>query len=218
MKCHPKVVYEFGPFRMDPDKQVLLREGQPVAVTPKAFETLLVLVAAVAKWSPRKLLSAVWPDSFVEEANLSQNIFMLRKALGDTLEERAYIVTLPGRGYRFAAPVRTVTEGSEALIARMRSRTEITIEDTASKPGATIPALPPAVPLSRWKPKVMWVSMASAAALALAAGLLLRHPQRVPLGEKDLVWSLISPTRRVIRSLTRRCARAWRSNSNNRLT
>ncbi len=93
-----------------------------------------------------ELLSAVWPDSFVEEANLSQNIFMLRKALGDTLEERAYIVTLPGRGYRFAAPVRTVTEGSEALIARMRSRTEITIEDTASEPGATIPALPPAVP------------------------------------------------------------------------
>ncbi len=171
---------------MDPDKQVLLREGQPVAVTPKAFETLLVLVRRSREVvTKEELLSTVWPDSFVEEANLSQNIFMLRKALGDTLEERAYIVTLPGRGYRFAAPVRTVTEGSESLIARMQSRTEITIEDTAPEPGASTPGLPASVP-SRWTRKVMWASTTALAA-ALAAGLLLRHPQRVPLGEKDSV-------------------------------
>jgi eukaryotic-like serine/threonine-protein kinase len=113
MNSDPKVVYEFGPFRVDPDKQVLLREGKPIAVTPKTFETLLVLVRrsrdVVTK---EELLKAIWPDSFVEEANLTQNIFMLRKALGDTSEERQYIVTLPGRGYRFAAQVRTVTDGS----------------------------------------------------------------------------------------------------------
>ena len=112
MNTDPKVVYEFGPFRMDPDKQVLLRDGQLIAVTPKAFETLLVLVRREREVvSKGELLKQVWPDSFVEESNLSQNIFMLRKALGDSAENRQYIVTLPGRGYRFAVPVRTITEG-----------------------------------------------------------------------------------------------------------
>ena len=118
MNTDPKVVYEFGPFRMDPDKQVLLRDGQLIAVTPKAFETLLVLVRRGREVvSKEELLKEVWPDSFVEEANLSQHIFKLRKALGDTLEGEHYIVTLPGRSYRFAVPVRTITEGGEVLIA-----------------------------------------------------------------------------------------------------
>src|SRR5579859_5401811 len=153
MNSEPKIVYEFGPFCVDPDKQVLLREGQTVAVTPKAFETLLVLVRRSREVVTKEdLLKAVWPDSFVEEANLSQHIFMLRKALGDTLEERRYIVTLPGRGYRFAAPVRTVTDGSEALIAQMRSRTEITIEETAPEDGTPVLLLPPPTPFRRkWK-------------------------------------------------------------------
>ena len=98
MVTEPKVLYEFGPFRVDPDKQVLLREDQPVAITPKVFETLLILVRHSREVvSKDELMKAVWPDAFVEEANLSQNIFMLRKALGDTPEDRRYIVTLPGR-------------------------------------------------------------------------------------------------------------------------
>jgi len=133
MNSDRKFVYEFGPFRMDPDNKVLLREGQPVAVTPKAFETLLVLVQRSREVVTKEdLLKAIWPDSFVEEANLNQNIFMLRKALGDTLEKRRYIVTIPSRGFRFAAPVSTVFVESETLIAQMRSRTEIAIEETAS--------------------------------------------------------------------------------------
>jgi len=133
MNRDPKFVYEFGPFRMDPDNKDLLREGQPIAVTPKAFETLLVLVRRSREVvTKEELLKAIWPDSFVEEANLNQNIFMLRKALGDTVEERRYIVTIPGRGYRFAAPVRIVSEEREALIAQMRSRTEIAIEETVT--------------------------------------------------------------------------------------
>jgi DNA-binding winged helix-turn-helix (wHTH) protein/tetratricopeptide (TPR) repeat protein len=187
MNSDPKVVYEFGPFRVDPDKQVLLREGLPIAVTPKAFETLLVLVRRSREVvTKEELLKAIWPDSFVEEANLSQNIFMLRKALGDTLEERQYIVTLPGRGYRFAAPVRTVTDGSEALIAQMRSRTEITIEETAPEDDASVLALPPPTHFRR-KWRVMWASAAALSLGTIAAVLLLRHPQRVPLGEKDSV-------------------------------
>ena len=186
MNSDPKVVYEFGPFRMDPDKQVLLREGQPVAVTPKAFETLLVLVRRSREVvTKEELLSAVWPDSFVEEANLSQNIFMLRKALGDTMEERHYIVTLPGRGYRFAAEVRTISEGSEVLSAGMRSRTEITIEETAPEPGRSTPALSPPV-TSPWKRRVIWASTAALTLGATAAVLLLRHSQRVPLRRAGL--------------------------------
>jgi eukaryotic-like serine/threonine-protein kinase len=96
MGTEPKIVYEFGPFRVDPDRQLLLRENQPVALTPKAFETLLILIRHHREVvSKDDLMKELWPDAFVEEANLSQNIFMLRKALGDTPEARRYIVTLP---------------------------------------------------------------------------------------------------------------------------
>ena len=82
MVTEPGVLYEFGPFRLDPEKQVLLREGHPVAISPKVFETLLILVQRCRELvSKDELMKALWPDAFVEEANLSQNIFMLRKAL-----------------------------------------------------------------------------------------------------------------------------------------
>jgi len=151
MNADAKVVYEFGPFRMDPDKQVLLRDGQLIAVTPKAFETLLVLVRRGREVvSKEELLKEIWPDSFVEEANLSQHIFKLRKALGDTLEGERYIVTLPGRGYRFAVPVRTITEGGEVLIAQMRSRAQVLIEEQVPEPVETPPPHPPpAAPCAR---------------------------------------------------------------------
>ncbi len=90
MVTEPKVLYEFGPFRVDPEKQVLLREEHPVAISPKVFETLLILVRRSREVvSKEDLMQALWPDAFVEEANLSQNIFMLRKALGDTPESSA---------------------------------------------------------------------------------------------------------------------------------
>src|ERR1700735_4048783 len=121
MATESKVLYEFGPFRLDPDKQALLREDQPVPITPKAFETLLILVRHSREVvSKDELMKAVWPDAFVEEANLSQNIFMLRKALGDTPEDRRYIVTLPGRGYRFAAQVHAVRQEGEDVVIESR--------------------------------------------------------------------------------------------------
>jgi eukaryotic-like serine/threonine-protein kinase len=187
MNMDPKVVYEFGPFRMDPDKQVLLRDGELIAVTPKAFETLLVLVRRGREVvSKEELLKEVWPDSFVEEANLSQHIFKLRKALGDTLEGERYIITLPGRGYRFAIPVRTITEG-EVLIAQMRSRAQIVIEEHAPEPVETQPVLPPP---SHAKPKWRkWLLPAGAAAaiVGLGALLLLRRHQPIPLNAQDSV-------------------------------
>jgi DNA-binding winged helix-turn-helix (wHTH) protein len=189
MNTDPKVVYEFGPFRMDPDKQVLLRDGQLIAVTPKAFETLLVLVRRGREVvSKEELLKEIWPDSFVEEANLSQHIFKLRKALGDTLEGERYIVTLPGRGYRFAVPVRTITEGGEVLIAQMRSRAQIVIEEDAPEPVETLPpALPPSAHAKpKWR-KWLLPAGAAAAIAGLGAFLLLRRHQPSSLNAQDSV-------------------------------
>jgi eukaryotic-like serine/threonine-protein kinase len=175
---------------MDPDKQVLLRDGQLIAVTPKAFETLLVLVRRGREVvSKEELLKEIWPDSFVEEANLSQHIFKLRKALGDTLEGERYIVTLPGRGYRFAVPVRTITEGGDVLIAQTRSRAQVLIEEQVPEHGQTFPALSPP---SHTKPKSpKWLLPAGAAAAIAIAGLglllLLRHHQTIPLNARDSV-------------------------------
>jgi DNA-binding winged helix-turn-helix (wHTH) protein/Flp pilus assembly protein TadD len=178
MNTDPKIVYEFGHFRMDPDKQVLLRDGQHIAVTPKAFETLLVLVRRGREVvSKEELLKEIWADSFVEEANLSQQISKLRKALGDTLDGERYIVTLPGRGYRFAVPVRTITEGGEVLIAQMRSRAQIVIEEQAPEPAQTLPALsPPAHAKPKWPKWLFRSAIATAIAIAgLGLLLLLRH-------------------------------------------
>jgi DNA-binding winged helix-turn-helix (wHTH) protein/tetratricopeptide (TPR) repeat protein len=99
-------LYEFGPFRLDAVKRVLRRDGELVPLTPKAIDTLLVLVQSNGRPLSREdLMQAVWPDSFVEEANLTQNIFVLRKGLGNG---DRYIVTLPGRGYQFVEQVREV--------------------------------------------------------------------------------------------------------------
>jgi eukaryotic-like serine/threonine-protein kinase len=98
-------IYEFGDFRLDARLQVLSREQLPVPLSPKALEVLLVLVQSGGQViTKEELMNAVWPDSFVEESNLTQTIFLLRKALGDNIEQR-YIVTVPGRGYRFVARV-----------------------------------------------------------------------------------------------------------------
>jgi len=143
MVAGSKVLYEFGPFRVDPYKQVLLREDQPVSITPKAFETLLILVRRSREVvSKDELMKAVWPDAFVEEANLSQNIFILRKALGDTPEDRRYIVTLPGRGYRFAAEVSTVVQKGEGLVIEGRSRARMVVERSTDQGFRSLAVLP----------------------------------------------------------------------------
>lgn len=110
-----KHFYEFGPFRIDPEERLLLRDGAPIPLTPKAFETLLLLIRNSQRVVLKDdLMKALWPDSFVEESNLSQNIFVLRKALGESAQDARYIVTVSGRGYRFAQEVAEVA-GEEAV-------------------------------------------------------------------------------------------------------
>ena len=185
MATGTKVLYEFGPFWLDPEKQVLLRGDQPVAITPKIFETLLVLVRHSGEIvSKDELMKELWPDAFVEEANLSQNIFMLRKALGDTPEDRRYIVTLPGRGYRFVAEVReVVSDGGDVIIA---SHSQLVVEQSPVAPSDAVPALPAGA-----KRKFGWkhlVSIAALVGLLITAAVVFLHRRRiVALGEKDFV-------------------------------
>jgi len=106
-------LYEFGPWRVDPQKLQLWREGSVVPLPPKAAEILLVLLARGGETvSKDELMHAVWPDSYVEESNLTQNIFLLRKALGESAQDSSYIITIPGKGYRLAAEVRQVDMGN----------------------------------------------------------------------------------------------------------
>jgi DNA-binding winged helix-turn-helix (wHTH) protein/TolB-like protein len=102
-----KHFYEFGPFRLDTAERRLLRDGAVIPLTAKVLDTLLVLVQNRGHTLGKdELLQKVWPDTFVEEGNLTQNIFVLRKALGEHASDTRYIETIPRRGYRFIADVR----------------------------------------------------------------------------------------------------------------
>ncbi len=102
-----RVIYEFGGFRLDPELRILLRDGDPVTVWPKVFDTLVLLLQSRGRiMEKEELMRALWPESFVEEGNLTQNIFVLRKILGDDKNGHDFIQTVPRRGYKFVAPVR----------------------------------------------------------------------------------------------------------------
>jgi Tol biopolymer transport system component/DNA-binding winged helix-turn-helix (wHTH) protein len=107
MSQQSQLIYEFGPFRLDAAEHFLLRDGEAVPLTPKAFDLLLALVERHGHLLEKEeLLKKVWPDTFVEEANLASNISQLRKALGDGENGQRYIETVPKRGYRFVASMK----------------------------------------------------------------------------------------------------------------
>jgi eukaryotic-like serine/threonine-protein kinase len=125
-----KELYEFGPFRVDAEKETLLRAGEPVALTPKTFQILLVLVRHNQEVVTKDdLLKTVWPSTFVEEANLSRTIFMLRKALGESPEDHRYILTVPGVGYRLAENVRLIPDREISLIAAKHQKIEVQVTE-----------------------------------------------------------------------------------------
>src|SRR5512138_857247 len=99
--------YEFGPFRLNVTERLLHRGTEIVSLTPKVFDTLLVLVENCGHVVEKnELMQQLWPDSFVEESSLTQNVSLLRKALSDVGNESNYIETIPKRGYRFVAHVK----------------------------------------------------------------------------------------------------------------
>src|SRR6266851_2696906 len=107
-------LYEFGPFRLDSELHLLLRDGEVVPLPPKALDTLILLVRNSGRALDKDaLMKELWPDTFVEEANLAQHISVLRKALGESPTEPQYIETIPRRGYRFLAKVSEIVEAQD---------------------------------------------------------------------------------------------------------
>jgi WD40 repeat protein/DNA-binding winged helix-turn-helix (wHTH) protein len=120
MATTPHLVYEFGPFQLDLGQRTLTRDGSPVALAPKVLDTLALLIEKRGRILAKdEMLEVLWPESFVEESNLSQNIFVLRKLLGDDRNGSTFIQTVPRRGYRFVAAVKEleVTPGLDRSTA-----------------------------------------------------------------------------------------------------
>jgi pimeloyl-ACP methyl ester carboxylesterase/DNA-binding winged helix-turn-helix (wHTH) protein len=123
--------YVFDGFRVDARERILFKDNREVPLTPKVFDTLLVLLENSGHVLTKKeLMQQVWPDSFVEENNLAQNISILRKALGEAKEGEHYIQTVPKRGYRFLGDVRAAGGEEQTLIVRERTRARIVVERT----------------------------------------------------------------------------------------
>ena len=107
MVRQPAYLYEFGPFRLDVAERQLLRDGEAVSLPPKAFDLLLALVERQGRLLEKtELMKLVWRDTFIEEANLSYTISLIRRALGEGPEPQQFIETVPKHGYRFIAEVR----------------------------------------------------------------------------------------------------------------
>lgn len=131
-------MYRFGPFELDPVALRLRRSGTVVPLTSKAVETLVALVARRGDtMTKEELLGHVWPDANVEENNLTQAISRARKALGDDTERGCYIVTVPGKGYRFVAPVDSV---ADATLAQEPARAQV--QDAAAAKVTRLIVLP----------------------------------------------------------------------------
>jgi TolB-like protein/DNA-binding winged helix-turn-helix (wHTH) protein/Tfp pilus assembly protein PilF len=132
MAIDPKATYDFGPFHLDLAERVLRRNNIPIALTPKAFEVLCLLVDRHGLvLTKEEMMRQIWPDSFVDESNLAQHIFQLRKALGDNPNGDAFIETVPRRGYRFAADVKRVDSASDDRGSEGDSRTTPATYDDA---------------------------------------------------------------------------------------
>ena len=116
-----KDTFTFGPFLLDVKERVLLRGGKPVSLTQKAFATLLMLVENAGHIIEKEdFIRALWPDTYVEEGNVAQNIFKLRKVLGKNRVSKPYIETIPRRGYRFLAIVHRPRDTSDPIVSPSR--------------------------------------------------------------------------------------------------
>jgi TolB-like protein/DNA-binding winged helix-turn-helix (wHTH) protein/Tfp pilus assembly protein PilF len=169
-------IYEFGPFRLIPEERQLLRDNQIVPLTPKSFDLLVVLVENSGHLIEKdELLKRIWPDSFVEEANLSVNVSALRRALGEGPNEHQYVETVPRRGYRFVASVKERWDGGANTLSRESSEeygdggpiADYERPTSSLSPGA---ASRPHVSFRRWALVLVGLLSLSALLLGLNAG------------------------------------------------
>ncbi|AMY09286.1 Transcriptional activator CadC [Luteitalea pratensis] len=130
---NPVRFYEFDRFRIDTRRHLLMRDGGPIGIKAKALDTLVLLVQHAGRLLEKEeLMNGLWPDTAVEEANLTQNIFEVRKALGEVPGEQRFIATVARRGYRFVAEVRAIGDEPTA-------RDDVAAEDGQSKPSLVGP-------------------------------------------------------------------------------
>jgi Tol biopolymer transport system component/DNA-binding winged helix-turn-helix (wHTH) protein len=135
--------YDFGLFRLDAGRRLLLRRGKPIPLTPKAFDILLVLVQNRDRIVEKdELMKLVWPNTVVEENNLTRNVSSLRKALEEGPDEHRFILTIPGRGYRFAVEIPEEMAGS-AVVYERHARARVVIEER-SETDSAVQAIQPA--------------------------------------------------------------------------
>ena len=175
-------IYSFGPFRLDPSQRLLERRGKPVPLAPKVVDTLLVLVENRGRLTDKEdLMKRVWPNTFVEEGNLTTNIHLLRKVLGKGPKGQNYIETVPRRGYRFAGEVTCLSEEADRLLSAPASaiKREIpllpVLEAEAEEPEKTfVAAAHSSVPY--WK-----ADTAPAQALPEMSPVVISFPQPQPL-------------------------------------
>ena len=173
-----KQLLEFGPFRIDPEQRLLSRDEKAVPLSPKAFDLLLALAQRSGQVVLKDdLMKLLWPDTFVEESNLGQHVFQLRKALGDRSQDSSYIVTVPGRGYRFAPKVRALTREEDDIVLESHSRVRMVIDGERGNGSnarnfpllqSHSQALPSAVLPTKWH----WHRLAPVALMAAAMGAL----------------------------------------------
>lgn len=192
MSRQAKHLYEFGPFCLDATERLLMRDGRVVSLPPKVVDTLLVLVEHRGHILEKdELMSALWPDTFVEESSLAQNVFLLRRALGDGQAEERYVETIPRRGYRFVADVREL-QGTEIIAAR-RTETRIVIEEEeengeqerAEKTAVarSSPTAPPLIDKMPRGKKWLIAALSSCVLVGLAFALYYFTKQRQPIGQ-----------------------------------
>src|SRR5262245_23071866 len=131
-------VYAFGPYRLDPAEHRLLRDGQRISLSPKAFDLLAALVSRASHLvTKEQLLREVWPGTFVEEANLSYTVSLLRRALGDEREPYRYVETVPKRGYRFIGVIdgaRTGEQTPETVEVKVPLESEALVSGSVAAP------------------------------------------------------------------------------------
>jgi TolB-like protein/Tfp pilus assembly protein PilF len=135
--------YLFGSFRLEAAERRLLHDGQAVSLAPRVFDTLLALVENSGRLLTKdELMSALWPDAFVEEATLARNISDLRRALGESSGETKYIETVPKSGYRFVAEVRRIGPASSMVIVERHTRSRVVVQEELEPEVRSIAVLP----------------------------------------------------------------------------
>lgn len=181
--------YRFGPFCLDAGRRLLLCDDRPVSITPKALETLLVLIERRGSTvSKDELLGLVWPDVAVEEASLTQNIFTLRKILGETPDQHRYIVTAPREGYRFVGEVTVVggrPDGSIDILEDAANHAVRPVESVASptpRPNST-----------RWSRASLGGTAVAVLGVALASSLIVSRT-RAPMQSLAILPFVVAHT------------------------